>query len=431
MQHYYAPAGACKELFESRESEVLVSGPAGTGKSRACLEKLNLMCLMNPGMKALIVRKTAVSLASTAMATYRRFVVNEAISNGIVTAFGGSAFEPAQFRYSNGSTVVLAGMDKSTRIMSSEYDIVYVQEATELAENDWEALTTRLRNHRVSFQQIIADCNPDTPTHWLKRRTDDKKTKLLESRHEDNPVLFNPDGSTTTAGSEYLAKLDALTGVRYQRLRRGIWAAAEGLIYEGYDPAIHLITGFLPPREWTRIWTVDFGYTNPFVCQFWAIDPDGRMHLYKEIYKTKTLVEDHAKVMLAMMDRRPDKIVCDHDAEDRATLERHLKMPTVAAKKTVSDGIQATAIRLRVLEDGKPRVYFHRDTVKDRDQALIDAALPTSTIEEITGYVWDQGAGKAPKEAPLKRDDHGMDGWRYGVMELDLGRKPRYRSFTV
>jgi predicted transcriptional regulator len=40
---------------------------------------------------------------------------------------------------------------------------------------------------------------------------------------------------------------------------------------------------------------VDFGYTNPFVMQWWAEDPDGRLYLYREIYRTRRLVEDHAK----------------------------------------------------------------------------------------------------------------------------------------
>ena len=41
--------------------------------------------------------------------------------------------------------------------------------------------------------------------------------------------------------------------------------------------------------------------TNPFVAQFWAEDPDGRLYLFVEIYMTHRLVEEHAKTMLAVM----------------------------------------------------------------------------------------------------------------------------------
>src|SRR6185312_5349871 len=96
----------------------------------------------------------------------------------------------------------------------------------------------------------------------------------------------------TPQGADYIAKLDALTGVRYERLRGGKWAAAEGLIYDGFSPTVHLHKHIgEPPPEWARYWAVDFGFTNPFVWQAWAMDPDGRLYLYREIYRTQTLVE--------------------------------------------------------------------------------------------------------------------------------------------
>ena len=66
--------------------------------------------------------------------------------------------------------------------MSTEYDMIYVQEATELTEDDWEALTTRLRNGRAPIQQLIADCNPAEPTHWLKARCDSGQTRMLNTQ---------------------------------------------------------------------------------------------------------------------------------------------------------------------------------------------------------------------------------------------------------
>ncbi|MCK9600101.1 MAG: hypothetical protein M0R06_13735, partial [Sphaerochaeta sp.] len=74
LQHYYNPRGACLELFNNRSPEILMSGPAGTGKSRACLEKVHAALLKYPGAKALIVRKVRDSLATTALDTWRKFV---------------------------------------------------------------------------------------------------------------------------------------------------------------------------------------------------------------------------------------------------------------------------------------------------------------------------------------------------------------------
>lgn len=411
--------------FSSRAPEVLISGPAGTGKSRACLEKVHMMALINPGMRALIVRKTLTSLSSTALVTFREHVIREALVSGDVVWYGGSTQESAQYRYRNGSVVVLGGMDKATRVMSSEYDLVYVQEAIELTQNDWEALTTRLRNGKVSFQQIIADTNPDAETHWLKQRCNTGATELIESRHEDNPTLYDSPGVLSAAGKAYLDKLDNLTGVRRARLRGGLWVAAEGIIYDGYDPAIHLIDNFEIPNDWTRWWSIDFGFVHPFVCQRWAEDTDGRLYLYGETYLTKRLVEDHAAELRAVLAKepRPRAIACDHDAEDRATLERHLGISTTPAKKTVSEGLQAVASRLKVQGDGKPRLFILRDTGLRRDPSLIEARKPTCTAEEIPAYVWESG----DRERPLKVDDDGCDAMRYAVAQVDLRARPRVR----
>jgi PBSX family phage terminase large subunit len=476
----YVPRGAAREVFQRREPEVLTCGAAGTGKSRAVLEKVHHMCLLNgacpkrcseqhehvKGLRALIVRKTMVSLTSTGIVTYKEHVAAEALESGAVQFYGGSRDEPAQYRYSNGSKIMLGGMDNPTKIMSGEYDIIFVQEATELTITDWEKLKTRLRNGRVSFQQLIADCNPEGPDHWLKRRCDDGKTVMLYSRHQDNPVLFDDAGEPTERGRAYLSILDNLTGVRKLRLQGGVWAAAEGVIYEDFDPARHMSDRKELPAEWRRIWGIDFGYVNPFVWQQWAIDPDNGLWLEKEIYITQKLVEDVIPMIMRevlykedlgtylklceherrepswaeagrecrWLARRPDWTITDHDAEDRATFERHSGFRTIAAFKEVSPGIQAMQKRMKVQGNGKAGVHFLADAPKHRDAKLADRALPMSAMQEITGYVWKEkprasltGQEKAAPDEPLKVNDHGMDAARYVIAQIDLRTAPRVR----
>ncbi|MEU9792892.1 phage terminase large subunit [Streptomyces sparsogenes] len=431
----YEPRGAARELFHSRQSEIAMAGPAGTGKSLACLYRVHFAALNSPGIRCLIARKTAVSLGSTTLVTFEKKVATEAIASGIVRWYGGSAREAACYRYSNGSVIVVGGLDKPEKVLSSEYDLIFIDEATELTETDWETLGTRLRNGKLSWQQQIAACNPAHPTHWIKQRADRGGMVMLHSRHRDNPAYINADGSLTEQGRDYMAKLDALTGVRRLRLRDGVWAAAEGLIYEGWDDTLHVIDPFTIPDQWTRWLTIDFGFTNPFCAQWWAEDGDGRLYLYREIYRTRRLVEDHAKHILKLVtdddgewtEPRPRAVICDHDAEDRATLERHLGMSTSPAKKTVSDGIQAVQSRLKRAADGRPRLSLVRGALVERDPELEDAKRPTCTEEEITGYVWAVKPGGVLKEEPVKENDHGMDALRYMVAERDLGGRPRMR----
>lgn len=444
--------GAALAALKTRRPEVLVAGPAGTGKSFACLWKVHLMALRNPGSKYLLVRKTHVSLTSTGLATFRDHVLQDALLTGIVRWFGGSGERPPGYIYSNGSTVSVGGMDNPTKIMSSEYDLIYVQEATELTPDDWEKCTTRLRNGKVSFQQLLADCNPEGPDHWLKVRCDEGKTEMLYALHTDNPRLFDDAGQPTEKGAAYLSTLANLSGVRKHRLFGGIWAAAEGVIFEGWNPAVHLSDRKVLPQSWERIWSIDFGFTNPFVWQMWAVDPDGRLWLEKEIYRTQRIVADHAQQILQVVtsnkDRvmrtddntkidpnrsrwiypRPTKIICDHDAEDRATLRRELDMATSPATKTVSDGLQAGMQRMEVQRDGLPRMFICRTALVDRDEEHANKGLPLGFVGEVPGYVWEPSPdGKPNKDRPLKYNDHSMDTYRYVVADQDLKPKVRVR----
>ncbi len=426
QQHSYEPRGKAAELMACTLPEVLMSGPAGTGKSRACLEKIHELAQRHAGARFLVVRKTRESLTEAALVTYEQWVLGP----GNPIAEGPQRRNRQAYHYPNGSEVVVGGLDKASKIMSTEYDVIYVQEAIELSANDWESLSTRLRNGVMPYQQLMADTNPDRPTHGLKLRCDAGRCKMLDSRHADNPRLWDAaKGEWTIEGQRYMARLDNLTGPRRARLRDGRWVQAEGVIYDGWDAEIHLVDRFDIPKDWRRFRAIDFGFTNAFVCQWWAVDPDGRMYRYRELYRTKRLVEDHAAQIKALsVGESIEATVADHDAEDRATLARH-GVPTVPAKKAVKEGLQAVSERLREAGDGRPRIYFLRDSLVEVDPGLAEAEKPLCTEQEIDVYVWAQAQdGKPAKEEPLKVNDHGMDAMRYAVMYVG---RPRWaaRSF--
>lgn len=423
----YEPHGAALGLFQCRDREILMEGPAGTGKSFAALQKVHLALIKYPGSRWLLLRKTLVSLKASTLVTYREKVLHDAEGVHFWTARGA---EPAHYAYPNGSKLIIGGMDKPSKVLSTEYDGVLVDEATDLTIDEWETLQTRLRYGRMPYQQAIACANPGAPTHWLNERANAGRMTRLLSRHEDNPAVT----------PEYLEALRSLTGVRYARLYLGTWAAAEGTVYEdAYDAARNLVARSTittstdlygdcgVPREWPRFMAVDFGYTHPFVCRWYAQDNDGRLWMYREIYMTRRLVQDHAEDIKRYAkwgakqgDPLPRAIICDHDAEGRAVLERHLGMRTTAAHKAVSEGIQAVAARFKAAGDGKPRLAYLRDSLVERDQMLADAKQPTCGAEEVDSYIWDTRGGAKRGEQPVKECDHALDCDRYMVAHLDL-----------
>lgn len=418
----YHPYGAAKDLFHERADEVLLAGPAGTGKSLAALHKEHLAMSKYAGAKAFMARKTRTSMTNSCIETFERHVLKPPDK----VKFHG---QDQQYNYPNGSMIAVIGLDDPERIKSTDWDMGFIQEVTECTENDWEICTTRLRNWVMPYQQLMADCNPDKPTHWIKRRCDSGLTKMLRSFHQDNPRLFNTrDGTFTPEGQQYLAKLDRLTGVRRKRLYVGDWVAAEGMIYEEWDPQIHLINYSQLPEgwdEWTHYWSLDFGFVHPLAWQDWVEDPH-TLDLYRvrEIYQTRTLVEDLAKQVMELTYGiyTPRAIICDHDAEDRATFERHTGYLTLPAYKPIQQGIQAVKARLRPGAPGRG-LFLVRDALVRRDTELVQAGKPTCTEEEWDGYVWDEKVNRfvnsKKDELPLDKDNHGMDATRYIVAFAD------------
>lgn len=399
----YRPYGVARNLLYCHAPEILMEGPAGTGKTRALLEKANLCALKYPGMRALFVRKTRESMTESILVTLEEKV----LPTGWPMLSGRARSQRQSYRYPNGSILVIAGMDRASRIMSSEYDMIFAFESRELLEDDWESLLTRLRNGIMPYQQAIADTNPDAPTHWLNQRALRGQMTRLLSRHDDNP----------TVTEEYKNRLDHLTGVRRDRLFKGIWSGQEGAVYDLWDPTVHMTEYDEIPHDYRRIRSIDFGYTNPFICQWWAIDPDDRMILYRELYMSHGLVEDHAQTIIEHSENESyEATVCDHDAEGRATLERY-GIQTTLAQKSLRSGIQSVTKRLKKSDDGKPRLILMHNTLIQIDHRLQDKQKPTSTHQEITGYVWQKGSDAS--EMPVMVNDHGMDAMRYAVVYLD------------
>lgn len=431
-------AAQLQALFdtETRPTELMISGPAETGKTMAACWMIDRFARAFPGAQITIGRKLRSTMDGTVLNTWRRVI---AIRGG-VQVYGGE--KPEWYDYHNGSRVWVAGLDNPGKALSSERDLIYINQAEDLRLDDWQTLTTRTtgRGSVAPWTLLLGDCNPGAPSHWIMQRA---TLRRLESRHEDNPSLYTEAGVLTPQGVRTMAVLDALVGVLYERLRLGRWVVAEGAVY-AFDRALHLIDA-MPPGwlTWRKFRAIDFGFTNPFVCLWGAVDGDGRLYIYRQIYMTERTVDIHAKTIQKaerwyledeatgewiMENGRPvpnparEKIeatVADHDAEDRATLANH-RIITLPAKKDVSPGIQAMQRRLRVAGDGRPRFYLLNDSLIERDDQLAAKHLPTSMAEEFDAYAWPKGAdGKPNKEAPVKLYDHAMDPGRYLVTHLE------------
>lgn len=388
----FKPYGSHRELFTSRAMELLGAGPAGTGKTFTIAWRLHVVAMRYPGARILMTRKDLESLKPAALTTFVNGVMP--FMHGVET-FGGNKFTPAEFRYPNGSVIQVTGLDRADKVKSAEYDVIYVNEATEIPESTWEMLTSRLRNGVMPYQQIIGDCNPAGPRHWLRQRCHAGKTQMVESTHKDNPAYWNARaGEWTDMGKQYVnTVLAGLSGVTRKRLFEGVWAAAEGLVYPEFNPEVHVLD--VDTDGWRRVVIGDIGSRNPTATYVMYISGDERVHFNHETYRRNMSSSEIVNDLETKADtHNADALYLDPSAKG-------------IILDLVADGYYALPANNDVLY-GIQRMhaqFAHGLTIDPSCENLID---------ELGMYAYPENP-KIETDKPIKDNDHALDAARYGV----------------
>lgn len=398
--------GAACELWRSKDHEVIISGPAETGKTMAALHLLDTRMWKYAGAQAAIVRKSYASTVASVLQTY----MGKVISREAVAVYG--AGHPEWFDYPNGSRVWVGGMDNPDKVLSSERDFIYVNQAEELTLGDWETLGTRAtgRAGHAPYAQLFGDCNPAGQRHWIRERAASGRLRLLQSYHRDNPTLYDDNGQVTEQGKRSLAVLNNLTGVRRKRLLEGEWATAEGAVYDMFNHDIHV-----KETDWDRyerwVLALDEGFTNPAVILLIGLDTDERAHIAREFYERGRLQAEIVAFCVDWSQQFPVRLVAvDAAAASLIGALREAGIQAEPYKGRVLDGIKAVQDRLIVQGDGLPRLTVDPSCV--------------NTINEFESYVW-----KPEKDEPVKENDHALDALRYGIIALGAPAAEQLISF--
>lgn len=415
--------GANLDVQTATDPELVVSGPAGTGKSVGLLYLLHRTAEAYPRSRQLILRKTRASLTQSGLDTFEDDVLPP--NHPVLFNRDGSRIlkkNRSSYDYPNGATIVVGGMDEAERLFSSKYDRVYWQEVTEGLEEEWVSLRRSLRNFQAPVQQLTGDCNPKAPTHWVRARGKAGHLRLLETTHQDNPAYWTGT-EWTPKGRAYMDNLAGMTGLMRDRLYLGLWVAAEGAIYTAFTRR-HIVPRFEAPESWRVVLSIDFGYSHPFAAQVWLVDDDGRMVLEREIHMSGRTLDEHAPDIKAMLRGRPYEGVADSASPESIERLRALGIacqPTVKGADSVSAGIRQVLARMAVQGDGRPRLTVMDGSLLERDEARAQKHQPLCLVDEIEGYRWKLDRGGASLEEPVKEADDACDCMRYAVQYVDAG----------
>ena len=191
------------------------------------------------------------------------------------------------------------------------------------------------------------------------------------------------------------------TGTFYRRFVLGEWAAAQGLVYDFFDPAGDAAPVPEGPFGRWRV-SVDYGTVNPLSMGLWG-ERDGVWYRVEEVYydsrregQQKTDAEYADMLERLAAGREIQRVIVDPSAASFIETLRQRGWRVKKANNDVADGIRVTADLLR------QRRIVLCDTCRD-------------CLREMALYCWDERTGR---DAPRKEHDHAMDEMRYFAMDL-------------
>lgn len=167
-------------------------GGAGSGKSFFIVERYLYKLLKAKRFNLLVVRNTGKSNRDSTFALFKQVINKWKLSKYFKV-------NESDLRIKcllNNHEIVFAGLDdveklKSITFSDGELTDVWIEEASEILEADFNQLDVRLRG-KGTKKQIVISFNPIDINHWLKKRFFDRKDNNIEiyhSTYKDNRFL--------------------------------------------------------------------------------------------------------------------------------------------------------------------------------------------------------------------------------------------------
>lgn len=300
----YSPTKKQRMFHESTADRILYGGAAGGGKSYAMCWDALLRCLKWPGTYAYMFRRTFPMLEGTLIKTMLGIVPK---------GLGKYVGDKHEYRLINGSVIKFCYCDnEGTDLMNyqgAEIDWLYFDELTHFTRGMFDYIITRLRARKgVSYEPCVrCASNPGSAGHsWVKQMFVDSTNngeKIIEETFTDKNtgrkhVIKTQYIPATVYDNPYIQENYIFNLLQKPRALReallyGKWDAFEGQAFPEFtnDPdhykdgiETHVIDPFDIPLHWPRYVSFDHGYTRPFSFGVWAVDEEGRVYRYKELY---------------------------------------------------------------------------------------------------------------------------------------------------
>lgn len=452
---WYPHAGPQTSFCEAWQDEVLYGGAAGGGKTD-CLIMEASRFIHEPRYHALIMRRTFPELQE---------IIDRA--RNYYPLLGGE-YKASEHRwhFPSGAKVSMGHCQhdgSEYMYQGREFQYIAFDEAGQFLPKQILYLFSRCRSTAGIKKRIRYATNPGGPSHQFlkdrfyigeyptgnqtffeqidfelngKKHQESISRVYIPAKLDDNPTLANSDPT-------YRAMLMQLPEVERMRLLEGRWDSFEGQVFTELNRQVHECKPFDIPPDWTCFRSFDWGYAAPFSVQWWAVDYDNHLYLYREWYGAKKDDAKHAWVGIRMTAAEVARGIREREDEDRKrgiTVRPGPADPSIWNKRRdVKTGVLGISVSDEMSAEGITWLKADNDRILGKQQvhsrlSLDEEGNPHMHIFDNCDHWW--------RTLPVLRmhptvaedidhkdaEDHSYDNMRYALMFRPMRPRRRVRD---
>lgn len=391
---------------QSQKRYIVMKGSAGSGKSVDTAQHYILRLMSDPGRNLLCVRKSDVTNRDSTFAELQ----------GAIFRMFGEQYKKYWYINSsdmrleciaNHNQIFFRGVNdekqreklKSIAVKRGKLTDVWIEEATELMQSDFEIIDDRLRGElpKGQFYQIRLTFNPVSSSHWIKKHFFDRADPDVFTHHS----TYKDNRFIDAAYYRRMERRKEVDPDGYRIYGLGEWGEVGGLILTNY-----VVEDFdtSPERFDYMVNSQDFGY-NHADCIGEVGFKDGELYLCREIYE----FEKDTGELIELADKRGFNksltMWCDSAEPDRIKMWRKAGYKARGVKK------EPSSVRAQIDYLKLHKIHIHPSCI--------------NTIKEIQQWKWKKNEKTNEYlDEPVNFFDDAMAMLRYSIEEE---RKPKAR----
>ena len=425
-------------FLSANEREVFYGGARGGGKTYSLLIA-PLRFIDKPAHRALLIRRSMPELRDVIFQTQQIYKKTEPKAKW--KSQENTWYFPSGARIEFG---YCENLQDVLRYQGQSYSWIGVDELPQYSSPDiWHFLRSSLRTTDTSIPlHMRATGNPgNIGSAWVKKMFIDPapaNTKVVEKvEYEvDGRTLFSEisrkfisasvwDNPYLTQDASYVSMLASLPEVKRKQFLYGDWDIIDEGAFPDFDKELHVVPSFEIPNGWTKIRAADFGYAAHSGILWGAVDFDGCLWIYRELYVNR-LTADKLGALIKDTESADGRIQ-DAILDSSCWSKRGDMGPSIA------EILNREGCRFRP-SDRSPgsrvagKIELHKrfsidDETEEPSIKILDNCR--NLISQIAALPLDS---RNPEDVDTKSEDHLYDALRYMIMSRPVNVKSAYEN---